>query len=147
MRSKTHATLTAPLVLHRTMIDKCAMKKFGFNGQLRNKLFLIVIHRFSLVKAAVNALHICKMRNGVNKTPQFLNPSAQCCCTIANLKTRRCSNTVKGSQRMVGGRIFLKNLRNTTCAAEASFWATQLKEAITRRLHLHQKKLCVKRRI
>jgi hypothetical protein len=77
MRSKTHAVLTAPLVLHRTMIEKCAMKKFGFNGQLWNKLLLIVIHRFSLVKAAVNAPHICKMCNGVNKTPQFLNPSAQ----------------------------------------------------------------------
>jgi hypothetical protein len=77
MCSKTHAALTAPLVLHHTSIDKCAMKKFGINGQLRNKLFLIVIHRFSLVKAAMNAPRICKMRNGVNKMPQFLNPSAQ----------------------------------------------------------------------
>jgi hypothetical protein len=31
-----------------------------------------VIHRFSLVKAAMNAPRICKLRNGVNKTPQFL---------------------------------------------------------------------------
>jgi hypothetical protein len=53
------------------------MKKFGINGQLRNKLFLIVIHRFSLVKAAMRAPHICKLRNGINKMPQFLNPSAQ----------------------------------------------------------------------
>jgi hypothetical protein len=45
------------------------MKKFVINGQLRNKLFLIVIHCFSLVKA----LHICKLRNGVNKTPEFLH--------------------------------------------------------------------------
>jgi hypothetical protein len=67
MRSKTHAALTAPLVLHRTRIDKRAMKKCGINGQLRNKLFLIVIHRFSLVKAAMNAPRICKMRNGDNK--------------------------------------------------------------------------------
>jgi hypothetical protein len=56
------------------------MKKFGINGQLRNKLFLIVIHRFSLVRAAMNALRICKMRNGVSKTPSissFFNcPSA-----------------------------------------------------------------------
>jgi ribosomal protein L37AE/L43A len=44
------------------------MKKFGINGQFRNKLFLNVIHRFSLVKAAVNAMCICKMCNGVNKT-------------------------------------------------------------------------------
>jgi hypothetical protein len=57
------------------------MKKFGINGQLRNKLFLIVIHRFSLVKAAMNALRICKMCIGVSKTPSissFFNcPSAQ----------------------------------------------------------------------
>jgi hypothetical protein len=77
MRSKTHVALTAPLVLNRTPIDKWAMKKFAFNGQLRNKLFLIVILRFSLVKTAKNAPRICKMRNGVNKTLQFLNPSAQ----------------------------------------------------------------------
>jgi hypothetical protein len=40
-----------------------------------------VIHRFSPVKAAMNALHICKMCNGVSKTPSissFFNcPSAQ----------------------------------------------------------------------
>jgi hypothetical protein len=77
MRSKAHTALTAPLVLHRTRIDKCAMKKIGINGQLQNKLFLIVIHRFSLVKSAMKAPGICKMRNGVNKTPQFPNPSAQ----------------------------------------------------------------------
>jgi hypothetical protein len=46
--------------------------------QITEKLFLFVIHRFSLVKAAMNAPSICKMRNGVNKMlPQFLNPSAQ----------------------------------------------------------------------
>jgi hypothetical protein len=72
MRNKAHTALTAPLVLHRTRFDKCAMKKFGINGQLWNKLFLIVIRRFSLVKAAMNALCICKMRNGVRKTPSFL---------------------------------------------------------------------------
>jgi hypothetical protein len=77
MRSKTHAALTAPLVLHHIRIDKRAMKNFCINGHLRNKLFFIVIHRFSLVKAAMNAPHICKMRNCVNKMPQFLNPSAQ----------------------------------------------------------------------
>ena len=48
-------------------------KKFGINGQLPNKLFLIVIHRFLLVKAAMNEPHIFKMCNGVNKTPQCLN--------------------------------------------------------------------------
>jgi hypothetical protein len=63
MRSKAHTALTAPLVLHRTRLDKCPMKKFGLNGQLRNKLFLNVIHRFSLVKAPLNA-----PLNGVSKT-------------------------------------------------------------------------------
>jgi hypothetical protein len=47
------------------------MKKFCINGQLRQKHFLIVIHRFSLVNADMNALRICKMRNGVNKTPSI----------------------------------------------------------------------------
>ncbi len=48
------------------------MKKFGINDQLRNKLFLIVIHRFSLVKAALHSPRICELRNGFSKTPQFL---------------------------------------------------------------------------
>ncbi len=48
------------------------MKKFGINGQMQNKLFFIVIYHFSLVKAAMNAAHICKLRDGINKTPQFL---------------------------------------------------------------------------
>jgi hypothetical protein len=42
---------TAPLVLHHTRIDKYAMKKSGINGQWGNKLILIVIYHFSLVKA------------------------------------------------------------------------------------------------
>jgi hypothetical protein len=33
---------------------------------------LIVIYRSSLVKAAMNAACVCQLRNGVNKTPQFL---------------------------------------------------------------------------
>jgi hypothetical protein len=51
---------------------------------MRNKPFLIVIYNSSLVKAAMNAARVCKLRNGVNKTPQFLifslakgGPSAQ----------------------------------------------------------------------
>ncbi len=72
MHSKAHTALTAPLVLHRIRLDKCAMKKFAINGQLRNKLFLIAIYRFSLVKAAMNALRICKMRKVLEKCPQFL---------------------------------------------------------------------------
>jgi hypothetical protein len=48
------------------------MKKFGFNSQKRNELFLIVIYHSSLVKGVMNAARICKLRNGVKKTPQFL---------------------------------------------------------------------------
>jgi hypothetical protein len=60
------------------------MKKFGFNCQMRNEPLLIVIYHSSLVKGAMNAERICKLRNGVQKTPQFLlfsmakgGPSAQ----------------------------------------------------------------------
>ncbi len=42
------------------------MEKFGI---MWNKLFLIVIDRFSLVKAAMNAVRIGKFRNGVSKMP------------------------------------------------------------------------------
>jgi hypothetical protein len=51
----------------------CNENNFGSNGELRNKLFLVVIHRFSLVKAAMNAPRIFKLRNSYNKTPQFLH--------------------------------------------------------------------------
>ena len=47
------------------------MKKIIFNGQMRNKHFLIVIYHSSLVKGAMNAARVCKLRNGVKKTPQF----------------------------------------------------------------------------
>jgi hypothetical protein len=84
MRSKAHNALTAPLVLHHTRIYKGDMKKIIFNGQMRNKHFLIVIYHSSLVKGAMNAVRVCKLRNGVKKTPQFLlfsmvkgGPSAQ----------------------------------------------------------------------
>jgi hypothetical protein len=33
---------------------------------------LIVIYHSSLVKGAMNAARLCKLRNGVIKTPQFL---------------------------------------------------------------------------
>jgi hypothetical protein len=72
MRSKAHSALTAPLVLLHTRIDKRAMKKIICNGQMRYKLFFIVIYHFSLVKAAVNAARVCKLRNGVEKMPQYL---------------------------------------------------------------------------
>ena len=43
------------------------MKKIIFNGQMRNELFLIVIYHSSLVKGAMNAARLCKLRNGVKK--------------------------------------------------------------------------------
>jgi hypothetical protein len=39
---------------------------------MRHKHFLIVICHSSLVKAAMNGAHVCKLRNGVKKTPTFL---------------------------------------------------------------------------
>jgi hypothetical protein len=71
MRSKAHSALTASLVLHHTRIYKPAIKKNTFNGLLRNKHFLIVIYHSSLVKAAMNAARVCKMRNDVSKTPSM----------------------------------------------------------------------------
>jgi hypothetical protein len=76
-----------------------ALWKIWYQWPITEYAFFIVIHRFSLVKAAMNAQCICKMCNSVNKTPQkcamnihrlHLNS-----CTIANLKTRRRSNTLK----------------------------------------------------
>jgi hypothetical protein len=68
MRSKAHSALTAPLVLHHTRIYKCAVEKFGFYCQMRIEPFLIVIYHSSLVKGAMNAARVCKLRNGVKKT-------------------------------------------------------------------------------
>jgi hypothetical protein len=60
------------------------MEKSGFNSQMRNEPFLIVIYHSSLVKGAINAARLCKLRSDVKKTPQFLlfsmvkgGPSAQ----------------------------------------------------------------------
>jgi hypothetical protein len=60
------------------------MKKITYNSQMRNEHFFIVIYYSSLVKGAMNAARLCKLRNGVKKTPQFLlfsmekgRPSAQ----------------------------------------------------------------------
>ena len=72
MRSKAHSALTAPLVLHHKRIYKRATKKIIFNGQRRNKHFLIVIDHSSLAKAAVNAARICKLRNGVKNSINLL---------------------------------------------------------------------------
>ena len=47
------------------------MKKIIYNGQMRNEHFFIVIYHSSLVKAAMNALRFCKLRNGVKKRLNF----------------------------------------------------------------------------
>jgi hypothetical protein len=39
---------------------------------MRKKHFLNIIYHYSLVKTAVNAAHVCKLRNSVKKTPQFI---------------------------------------------------------------------------
>ncbi len=100
-------------------------KNSVFQWPIAEKAFFIVIHRFSLVKAAMNARRICKMRYGVRKTLSIssLIQLSKCAmnilrsylnfCTIVNWKIRKHSNSLKGSQRMgVGGRrIFLKTYR------------------------------------
>jgi hypothetical protein len=47
------------------------MKKFGFNWQMRNEPFLIVIYHSSLVKGAMNASRVCQLRNGEKKSLYF----------------------------------------------------------------------------
>jgi hypothetical protein len=47
-------------------------EKIIIKGQMRNNPFWIVIYHSSLVKAAMNAARVCKLRNGVKRTPQFL---------------------------------------------------------------------------
>ena len=47
------------------------MKKIIFNGQMRNELFLIVIYHSSLVKGAMNATRVCKLRNVLKKRLNF----------------------------------------------------------------------------
>jgi hypothetical protein len=42
-------------------------EKIRYQWPIAELTFLIVIHCLSLVKAAMNALHIAKMRNGVSK--------------------------------------------------------------------------------
>jgi len=71
MCSKAHTALTAPLVLHRTSIDKYAMRIFGINSQCRNIFLLIVIHHFlHMLRAYVNCAKT--VHNGIIKTHNFL---------------------------------------------------------------------------
>jgi hypothetical protein len=49
------------------------MKNFRINCQLQRQPFFIVILHFLLVKAEVNALHICKLINDCLNGIQFLH--------------------------------------------------------------------------
>jgi len=44
---------------------------------MRNEPFLIVIYHSSLVKGAMNAAHVCKLRIGVKNMPYFLLSQAK----------------------------------------------------------------------
>jgi hypothetical protein len=60
-----HTTLRLRLWFY--IIQGFTNEKFCFNCQMRNEPFLIVIYHSSLVKGAMNAARICKLRNGVKK--------------------------------------------------------------------------------
>jgi hypothetical protein len=90
MRSKAHSALTATLVLHHTRIYKRAMKKIIFNGQMGNKHFFIVIYHSSLVKGAMNAARLCKLRNDVKKNvsiSSFFNGQRWTKCAVNILRS------------------------------------------------------------
>jgi hypothetical protein len=59
-------------------------EKISYTSQMWNEHFFIFIYHSSLVKGAMNAARVCKLRSGVKKMPQFLlfsmvkgGPSAQ----------------------------------------------------------------------
>ncbi len=100
-----------------------SMAKCGIN------IFFIVIYHSSLVKGAMNAACVWKLRNGVKKTPQissFFNGQRWTKCAVNilrsylnwwhnwQLKSRRRSHTLKGSHLMENGRIFLKTCRDVS---------------------------------
>jgi hypothetical protein len=87
------------------------MKKIIINGQMRNKPFLIVIYYSSLVKAAMNPA--CCTAHAFVKCAMVLAKRPQCrlFSTVKGGMNILRSNTLKGSQRMGGGQIFLKTFR------------------------------------
>jgi hypothetical protein len=61
------------------------MKKITYNGQRRNEHFLIVIYHSSLVKGAMNAARLCKLRNDVKKNasiPSIFNGKRLAKCAV-----------------------------------------------------------------
>jgi hypothetical protein len=100
MRSKAHIAPTAPLVLHHTRIGKYAMGKIGINGQWQKKHFLIDIHRFSLVIAALNVPRLCA------KTVLPAYPSAQWCYQNAFvIVIVECKKYIQNVQRIFAAHI------------------------------------------
>ncbi len=90
--------------------------------------FFIVIYHSSLVKGAMNAAHICKLRNGVKKRLNFFffqwpkvdQVSKNILCSYLNwwhnwqLKNRRRSHTLKGSHSMGERQTFLISCCNAS---------------------------------
>ncbi len=125
MRSKAHSALTAPLI---TRIYKRAMKKIIFNGQRRNKHFLIVIYHSSLVKALwmlrafVNCAMVLKKHLNFfyflwKKVDQVRSEYLRSYLNWLHnwlLKSRRRSHALKGSHSMGDGRNFLKTGRDAS---------------------------------
>ncbi len=82
MRSKVRTALTAPLV-YIVQGLKNTLRKISLSMANGGINFFMVINRFSLVKAAMNAPHVCKLRKNclsvidqcamVLKMPQFLH--------------------------------------------------------------------------
>jgi hypothetical protein len=110
------------------------MKKIIFNGQRRNKHFLIVIYHSSLVKGTMYAARLCKLRNGVKKCLNFFffqwpkvdqvgneySPQLSELMAYWQVKNRRRSHTLKGSHSMGDGRIFLKTGRDASFIKDLS---------------------------
>ncbi len=111
------------------------MKKLCINGQWRNKLILLWMLRAKTILPALTSaqwyyqksingrIYGCKLRNEKKFIPSALRiftAHIYIGSIIVNWKTRRRSNTLKGSQRMGGGRIFLKifraSLTGTSCS-------------------------------
>jgi hypothetical protein len=66
--------------------------KFIINDQWRNKLFWIVIHRFPLVKATMNAPGVCELRKNC------LTGIDQCAMVLKNASISSFSKYISSAQ-------------------------------------------------
>jgi hypothetical protein len=85
LRGNAQTAPNAPLVLHCTKISK-----FSINDQLQNKLLLIVIYHFSLVKARIKAPRICKLHKNYHTGIE------QCAMVLSNRLNFFCFPIAKG---------------------------------------------------